>query len=78
MKLSPLTSDEERALRRVIEDWETRSPLQKAIAVAVLRGFNTPETVASHLQITVAEVRSTLPSIWGLLLDYTTQKIWIK
>jgi hypothetical protein len=78
MNLSPITPDEERDLRFVIEDWEACSPLQKAIAAAVWRGYSTPERVANYLQVSIDEVRRTLPSIFGLLLNRTTQKIWIK
>jgi hypothetical protein len=78
MNLSPITQEEEQTLQVVIEDWQTRTPVQRAIAVAVLRGHETPESVANYLQISVDEVRAKLPSIWGLLLDHNTQKIWIK
>jgi hypothetical protein len=73
-----ITPDEERVLRVVIEDWETRNALQRAIAVSVLRGHDSPHKVAENLHITVEEVHGTLPSVWGLLLDRFTDKIWIK
>ena len=58
--------------------WETRNALQRAIAVSVLRGHDSPDKVAQNLHITVEEVSATLPGVWGLLLDRYTDKIWIK
>ena len=78
MNISPISPDEERTLRRVIEKWETRTPLQQAIAAAVLRGNETPDSVATYLQVSVEEVRAALPGTYGLLLDRNTQKIWIR
>jgi hypothetical protein len=78
MDLPPITPDEGRTLRIVIEKWETRTPLQQAIAAAVLRGYETPDSVAAYLQVTVEEVRASLSGVYGLLLDRNTQKIWIR
>jgi hypothetical protein len=85
MDLPQITPDEERTLRMVIEKWETRTPLQQAIATAVLRitvkapdGVPTPDSVAAYLKVSVDEVRAALPGTYGLLLDRNTQKIWIR
>ncbi|MEZ0265206.1 MAG: hypothetical protein ACAI43_10800 [Phycisphaerae bacterium] len=78
MNVSPITPDEGQTLRIVIEDWETRTELQRAIAVAVVRGHETPDGVANYLPVSVEEVRAQLPRIRGLLLDHASQKIWLR
>jgi hypothetical protein len=78
MEITPVSPDEERILRRVIEKWETRTPLQQAIATAVVRGHETPDSVATYLQVSADEVLAALPGVYGLLLDRNTQKIWIR
>jgi hypothetical protein len=78
MDIPDITPEEEKPLSIVIEDWATRSPLQRGIAIAVWRGYDTPEKAAAYLNVPVEVIRKTLPSVWGLLLDHNTDKIWIK
>ena len=50
--LFPVSSREEEAmLTRVIEGWATRSQLQRAICLLVVRGVKTPEDVASRVEV---------------------------
>jgi len=77
--LFPVPSREEEAmLTRVIEDWATRSQLQRAICLLVVRGVKTPEDVARELLITPAEVQEALRTVWGVLYDRTQNRYWIK
>ena len=78
MNFIPITPNEEKGLKVVIEDWATRTPFQQAIAAALWRGHTTPQSVADYLQVSVDEVRAELKSIWGLLYDHSTRIIHIK
>lgn len=72
------TPEEERQLDIVIEDWATMNSLQRAICTALLRGHETPESVASYIGADVENVRDVLPHIWGILRDASTNKLCFK
>ena len=75
----PAPSPEEEAfLNRVIEDWSTRTPMQRAICVCIARGLLNPEKVASAVGISPAEVQESLKSVWGVLYDRTQNRYWFK
>lgn len=78
MSLPTPTLDEERQLQIVIEDWETRTALQRAVCTALIRGNETPESIASYIGVPVDDVRTSLSGLWGVLLDRTTNKLWLK
>ena len=81
MTVNPLpipSAEEELILSRVIEDWPTRSPLQQAISLCVVRGIVTPDEVARNLGVKPEEVRSALKSLWGILWDQTRDHLYIK
>jgi hypothetical protein len=78
MELPSPNAEEESFLRVVIKDWETRTPLQRAIATSVARGNNTVQKVAENLGMEVAEVRKVLPTVWGILRDFTNDKLYLK
>lgn len=72
------TSEELDRLQVVIEEWETRAPVQRAICVCMLRGDRTPEAVGQTLGISAEEVRRALVSTWGVLRDAYTDELYFK
>ena len=77
-EVPPATADEERSLRIVIEDWETRSSVQQAICLALLRGHDNHATIAQYLGMDVEDVQKNLNGVWGVLYDASTDKLWLK
>ena len=78
MNVLKMTQDEEASLKIVIEDYETRTETQLALALAVLRGYDTFETASVYLGIPQDELAEANRSLWGVLLDSSTGKLWIK
>ena len=72
------TQEEEQILNRVIEDWETRAPVQRAICLCLIREDDTPEKIGASLGITADEVRYALRGVWGVLYDPTQNKLYIR
>lgn len=72
------TAEELRALRIVIEDWDTRSPIQAALALAVLRGKNNYQAVSDYLGVAIPELEEANRTLWGILCDGSTGTLWIK
>ncbi len=73
-----ITQDEEASLRVVIEDYETRTETQVALALAVLRGHDSFTAASEYLGISEEELAEANRSLWGILLDSSTGKLWIK
>lgn len=73
-----MTQDEEASLRVVIEDYETRTETQRSLALAVLRGYDTFESASAYLKIPEDELAEANRTLWGILLDSSTGKLWIK
>lgn len=78
MKTPVPSAEEEATLNLVIEDWETRTRLQRALALAVLRGYDTFKKAADYLKVSESELQAANRSVWGILHDHTTGKLWIK
>jgi hypothetical protein len=72
------TDEEVSQLKIVIEDWDTRTPLQAALALSVLRGHDTFSAVSSYLDVPQRDLEEANRSLWGILHDGTTGKLWIK
>jgi hypothetical protein len=76
--LPPPRREEEEFLNRVIDDWSTRTPIQRAICICISRGAQSPEKVAGVLGITREDVQSSLKSVWGVLYDSAQNRYWFK
>ncbi|MFO1482192.1 MAG: hypothetical protein U1F71_02410 [Verrucomicrobiaceae bacterium] len=72
------TSEEERVLKTVIEDWETRAPVQRAICLCLLRGQDTREAIGQTLAISAEDVGTALETVWGVLYDPFQKKLFLK
>ena len=72
------SNEEEAVLNGVIEDWSTRTSLQRAICLSIVRGSITPDAVARDLLITIGEVEAALVTVWGVLYDRTKNRYYIK
>ncbi len=72
------TPEEESVLLRLIDDWPSRTPLQRAIGLCVLRGAKTTEEVAQGLAMPVEEVRAALRGLWGVLWDQGRDHLYLK
>jgi hypothetical protein len=72
------TAEETAQLRVVIEDFDTRTALQAALALAVLRGYQTFGAVSDYLGVPVSDLEEANRSLWGILHDSSTGKLWIK
>ena len=72
------TADELKMLRIVIEDWDTRTPIQAALALAVLRGYNSYQAASDYLGVSISELEEASKSLWGILYDRNTGKLWVK
>jgi hypothetical protein len=72
------TGDELLELNIYVEDWTTRTPLQRAICVCMLRGHTSPDAIASVLQVSESDVLGSLNSLWGVLYDQANRKLWFK
>jgi len=72
------TPEELRTLRIVIEDWDTRSVIQAALALAVLRGYNNYQAVSDYLGVPIPELEEANRTLWGILCDGSTGTLWIK
>ena len=72
------TPEELKTLRLVIEDWDTRSEIQAALALAVLRGYNNYRAASDYLGVAIPALEEATKSLWGILHDRTTGKLWIK
>ncbi len=78
MELPAPTTEEQRILQIVIEDLETRTPLQVGLAISVLRGHDSIPAVSDYLQVPIPDLEHALTSLWGVLRDANTGKLWIK
>lgn len=78
MRALEISQEEEKSLRIVIEDWETRTVTQRALSVAVLRDFDTFPAAAEYLALPEKGLVDANQSPWGILHDHTTGKLWIK
>jgi hypothetical protein len=72
------TPDELKMLRTLIEEWNTRTPIQAALALAVLRGHNKYQAVSDYLGVSIPELEEAKKSLWGILYDRNTGKLWVK
>jgi len=70
--------EEERILKTVIEDWESRAPVQRAVCLCLIRGDTTPEKIGNSLGITADEVKASLRSIGGVLYDHSQNQLFIR
>lgn len=73
-----MTGDEEASLRIVIEDFDTCTDTQRALALAVLRGYDSLPAAADYLGISEKALAEANRTLWGILLDSTTGKLRIK
>ena len=71
-------NDEIKVLKRVIEDWDSRSPIQAALALAVLRGHTNYQSVSEYLRVPISELVKANRTLWGILCDGNTGTLWIK
>jgi len=62
----------------LVEDWATRTPLQRAICFCMLRGHTTPDAIASVLDVSESDVLGSLNSLWGALYDRANRKLLFK
>lgn len=72
------TSQELDEAQILIEEWETRAPVQRAICICMLRGDRTSDAVARTLGIRADDVRHALNSCWGVLRDAGTDTLYFK
>ncbi len=78
MPLPTPTEHEQKSLALVIEEFESKTELQQAVCLCLLRGDNTHEKIGRTLGITAGEVRAALIGVWGVLYDRTRDKLWIR
>ena len=78
MPLPTPTEQEQKSLAVVVEDFESKTELQRAVCLCLLRGDNTHEKIGRTLGITADEVRAALRGVWGVLYDPTQDKLWIR
>jgi hypothetical protein len=72
------TPEELKTLRIIVEDWDTRTPIQAALALAVLRGYDNYQAASDYLGATIPELEEAKKSLWGILYDGNTGKLWVK
>jgi len=78
MPLPIPTEQEQKTLSVVIEDLKSKTELQRAVCLCLLRGDDTHEKIALSLAITAEEVRAALRGVWGVLYDCNQDKLWIR
>jgi hypothetical protein len=72
------TEQEQKTLSVVIEDLDTKTELQRAVCLCLIRGDDTHEKIGQTLGISADEVRAALRDVWGILYDRTQDKLWIR
>jgi hypothetical protein len=72
------TEQEEKSLSIVIEDWQTKTEIQRAICLCLLRGDDTHAKIGFRLGISPEDVRTALRGVWGIFYDRTQDKLWLK
>jgi hypothetical protein len=77
MELDP-TPAEERQLRYMIHKWDDRTPLQRSLGVAMMRGHETPEEAAAYLSVGIDEIHEARKGLSGVLYDPGGNKLWFQ
>ena len=78
MPLPTPTEQEQKSLAVVVEDFESKTELQRAVCLCLLRGDNTHEKIGRTLGITADEVRAALREALSRLDGNRTDCVWIE
>ena len=72
------TLKEAEQLKVVIEEWDNPDVFSRSICTALIRGHETPESVASYIGSNVNDVMNAKRRICGILYDSSTNRLWLK